>query len=111
MYINGVPIDESYAVFTERAAERFDHMREIIVPEDSYFVLGDNRDNSYDSRSFGPIPGDLVTGRPLFIYWSYDAPTSDYLDETTMGKLKLILSTVLHFFSRTRWERTFKPVR
>jgi signal peptidase I len=47
----------------------------LIVPAQSYFVLGDNRDNSLDSRYWGFVPDSLVRGRPLFVYWSY-APDS-----------------------------------
>jgi signal peptidase I len=115
VYINDEPLDETYAVFSdlrgEAATEGRDSLWEIIVPEDSYFMLGDNRDNSYDSRFYGPVPGDLVTGRPLFIYWSFDASTSDYLAETAWEKFKFALSTALNFFSRTRWDRTFRPIR
>jgi signal peptidase I len=44
----------------------------LIVPDKSYFVLGDNRDNSYDSRYWGFVPDSLVKGRPLVIYYSYE---------------------------------------
>ena len=52
-----------------------------VVPEGKLFVMGDNRDNSSDSRDWGFVPMSNVIGEPLFVYWSYDAPTSRWLDE------------------------------
>ena len=71
----------------------------LVVPEGKYFVMGDNRNNSEDSRYWGFVPRDLVIGRALFVYWSYDesAPSSG--------------NFVIDFFSNTRWSRTGTMVK
>ena len=68
---------------------------EIVVPPDSYFVMGDNRNNSEDSRYWGFVPRDLVIGRAMFVYWSYDESAPD------TG-----LSIIGDFLINTRWRRT-----
>ncbi len=91
---------------TPRGRDMFDHHMingEIVVPADSLFVLGDNRDNSEDSRYWGFVPRQYVTGKPLFVYWSYDAPTDDLETWSTSH----VLDVAEHFFTKTRWERTF----
>ena len=93
-----------------RAQEMFDqNVRngELIVPEGYYFAMGDNRDDSADSRYWGLVPRDNIIGKPLFIFWSYDAQTEDLVGFTTNHFIDL----ATHFFTRTRWERTFKLVR
>ena len=53
---------------------------ELVVPPGNYFAMGDNRDNSLDSRYWGLVPRDNIIGKPLIIFWSYDAPTEDLKD-------------------------------
>jgi signal peptidase I len=81
---------------------------EIVVPPDSYFAMGDNRDFSLDSRYWGFVPRENIVGKPLIIYWSYDASTED-LANPTIGFHHLI-DLLEHFFSKTRWNRTFRLI-
>ncbi len=76
---------------------------EVVVPPDHYFAMGDNRDNSADSRYWGFVPRDNIKGKPLLVYWSYDAATEDLVD-FTFGHF---VDLVQHFFTKTRWRRTF----
>ena len=81
---------------------------EVVVPPDSYFAMGDNRDSSLDSRYWGFVPRDNIIGKPLIIYWSYDAPT-EALSNPTIGVDHLV-DLMEHFFTKTRWRRTFMLV-
>jgi signal peptidase I len=75
---------------------------EVVVPPGHYFAMGDNRDNSADSRYWGFVPSENIKGKPLLIYWSYDASTQDLVDFTTGHFIDL----AQHFFTKTRWRRT-----
>jgi signal peptidase I len=116
VYINGEPLPEPYAVFNKPAGSngydafanfRGDNMVEMTVPDDNYFVMGDNRDNSYDSRFWGTLPGKMIRGRANVVYWSYDATTEEYLETNFIERIKDLGSVAIHFFTRTRWDRTF----
>jgi signal peptidase I len=80
---------------------------DVVVPPGHYFAMGDNRDNSSDSRFWGLVPRENIIGKPLIVYWSYEAPTEDL----TSYSVHHALDVAMHFFSRTRWERTFMLVR
>jgi signal peptidase I len=84
---------------------------EVVVPADSYFAMGDNRDNSSDSRYWGFVPRENITGKPLIVYWSYRASTEDLTGDSAGSLLAHFIDLGEHFFTRTRWERTFKVVR
>lgn len=82
---------------------------EVVVPAGRFFAMGDNRDSSLDSRYWGFVPRENIIGKPLIIYWSYDAPT-DRLASPNIG-LDHILDLAQNFFTKTRWKRTFNLIR
>jgi signal peptidase I len=84
---------------------------ELIVPADSYFGMGDNRDNSKDSRYWGFIPRKNVIGRPLLVYWSFDTPEDQYLMRGARDRIGFLAHTIIHFFDETRWSRTLRIVQ
>jgi signal peptidase I len=81
---------------------------EVVVPPDTVFAMGDNRDSSLDSRYWGFVPRQNIIGKPLIIYWSYEAPT-DQLQNPSIG-FDHIVDIATHFFSKTRWSRTFRLI-
>src|SRR5687768_7827566 len=104
VHINGHPLDEPYVHFLEPASEgqevtSFD-VRErygpVRVPDGQYFVMGDNRDNSQDSRYWGFLPRSYIKGRALMIYWSFDTGAGPNTDQNAAAR---ILSVVTHFFT------------
>ncbi len=78
------------------------------VPKGYLFVLGDNRDNSLDSRYWGFVPTANVVGEPLFIYWSYNAPSREWQDDRWSDRLKFDASILWNFVDKTRWSRMGK---
>jgi signal peptidase I len=84
---------------------------ELVVPSGNYFMMGDNRRNSADSRFWGFVPRENIVGRPLVNYWSFQA-TEDELEKTGLShNLAWMAHVALHFFSDTRWKRTLHAVR
>jgi signal peptidase I len=122
IFINGVPLDEPYVHFLEPPSTETDvhevtsiDVRErygpITVPPNQYFVMGDNRDNSQDSRYWGFLQRDYIKGKALLIYWSYEAEREDYETEGPGATLRGLGSVFAHFFTRTRWDRMLHQIR
>jgi signal peptidase I len=119
VYVNGQPLDEPYVHFLQPpSGESEQHevtsfdVRErygpVTVPANHYFVMGDNRDNSQDSRYWGFLPRENVKGKALLIYWSYEAGREEYQDESTGATVRSLASVFVHFFTRTRWDRMLR---
>src|SRR5262249_27823689 len=122
VYINGTPLDEPYVHFLEAPGAPSElhestslDVRErygpVTVPADEYFVMGDNRDNSQDSRYWGFLPRDNIKGKALVIYWSYEGGREDYQEDGAIAGIRGLGSVFLHFFTRTRWDRMFHQIR
>jgi signal peptidase I len=131
LILNGHPVDEPYVYHKTEYIDSYrdnfpsdpnvhvsesaldmltNHVRngEVIVPHGYVFAMGDNRDSSLDSRYWGFVPRENIIGKPLIIYWSYDAPTEDLADPSI--SLNHILDLVTHFPTKTRWNRTLQLI-
>jgi signal peptidase I len=83
---------------------------EVVVPKEHFFAMGDNRDNSLDSRYWGFVPRGNIIGKPLIIYWSYDATTESLAGSSVSALSSHFVDLAEHFFTRTRWRRTFNLI-
>lgn len=129
LWLNGHPVDEPYVYHkTEYIDEYRDNFPrepnlpvvdsahdmlanhvyagDVVVPSGYYFAMGDNRDSSLDSRYWGFVPRANIIGKPLVIYWSYDATTEAL---TTIG-LNHFVDLLRNFPTKTRWSRTFRLI-
>lgn len=88
-----------------------DNFGPIEISAGHYFAMGDNRDNSYDSRFWGAVPAENVKGRALLVYWSYEAEPDSAEWRGYSDKFRRLVGVAVHFFTRTRWSRTFRLVR
>ena len=122
VHINGEPLQEDYTQFSDpnirsgRGIHGFefskrDNFGPLEIPQGHLFVMGDNRDDSADSRYFGLLDQKLIVGRPMVVFWSYkDAPDA-YRKTTPLEMIKLYGERVIYFLTRTRWERFGHLVR
>ena len=83
----------------------------LVVPQGDYFMMGDNRDVSEDSRYWGFVPRQNIIGRPLLIYWSFVESPGQYLERSAAERIGFVFHVVFHFFDQTRWGRMFHLVR
>ncbi len=87
-----------------------DNFGPYIVPRNSYFMMGDNRDNSYDSRFWNAVPKQLILGEAILIHWSWDdskfaSPSVSVNDPLSVPRL--FIYNAVHFFDKVRWDRLF----
>jgi len=136
VYVNGSPVHEDYVVYKAMMADHYRddfptleaaapdvtarwwgkmrslvHDGELTIPPDSYFVLGDNRDKSLDSRYWGFVPRENIIGRPLIIYWSMrtqEPETSSHVPDDNLGRFIYMMT---HVMQETRWDRTLRIVK
>ncbi len=104
VYINGQPLAEPYLDGSRNPRENY---APIIVPQESYFVMGDNRDNSYDSRYWGFVPRSSIVGTPLVIYMSLRAPEGAW-DTGQIRERVLAYANALRHPGLVRWQRLFR---
>jgi len=109
------PIDEPYAVHKYKGAvpDSLNNYGPVDIPDGQYFMMGDNRDDSLDSREWGFVPRRFIVGRPLVIYWSFDGIGPDGTVQLAPGDsgAKRVLHSLTAIFRMTRWERSGRMVR
>lgn len=112
MNFPSVPPDDSVTLTQEWHLTVSSHMEgdDLVVPPDSYFAMGDNRERSWDSRFWGFIPKENLIGRPMFIYWSFETPEDQYQKTNIADRVGFIIHIAIHFFDQTRWSRMFRLV-
>jgi signal peptidase I len=109
VFINDRPLDEPYKVHRNPRSLNIDQddYPKTRVPVDSLFCMGDNRDNSRDSRAWGFVPRSYLKGRAFMIWWSYEEDRDAYRKTSISDRLRGIWAKISHLFTKSRWGRTF----
>lgn len=134
LFRNGVELNEPYVVHKSTHMEEFRDLfpsfpatpaypewanklpeyiqnGDLVVPPGRYFVLGDNRDFSADSRYWGFVPRENIIGNPLVIYWSFETSSEDYRRTSPSDYADKLIDILFHFPQKTRWGRMFRLIR
>ena len=136
VFVNGQPLEEKYTLFKSRGVDPYRdnfpdtdyfsenvdphwwiqmkgliHNRELTVPAGQYFVLGDNRDESLDSRYWGFVPAENIVGRPLLIYWSVNREDSSIDPDSQDAKLMRLAGFIRRRLGELRWQRMLVLVK
>ncbi|MCU0303245.1 MAG: signal peptidase I [Thermoanaerobaculales bacterium] len=122
LFVNGELQNEPYVVHKSDAiipnqpsvrpsVRPRDNFGPFLVPPGTIFCMGDNRDNSSDSRFWGPVPVENIKGRALLIYWSFDSAPSDGEWHSFGHRFTQLADVFVNFFTKTRWERQFRLIR
>lgn len=106
-------LEEPYAVhkYPQYFPAPYDNFGPLTIAENHYFAMGDNRDDSRDSRDWGLVPRDHIRGKAFLIYWSYELETNTRPAHAFSHRIARSLKNVGNLFSRTRWDRTIKVIR
>jgi signal peptidase I len=123
IFVNGLKVDDSTysyrtdprtyprSVFLHDGYKNRDNLGPVKIPADQYFFMGDNRDNSNDSRFWGTVPSEYIKGRAYIVYWSFEAEGTSVDWPGYLGKARQLKDVLAKFFTHTRWDRTFRVVQ
>ena len=113
VYIDGKPLEEKFTIHRNPRGLNADqdNYPPTRIPENSLFCMGDNRDNSKDSRSWGFVPRDYVKGRAFMIWWSYDEDSYAWQRTALADKASGVWDKITHLFTKSRWERSFQIIK
>lgn len=123
VFVNGEPLDESAyvihrdsriyprSIFLSEEYRRRDNFGPMTVQEGELFFLGDNRDDSHDSRFWGTVPREFVKGRALIVYWSFETEHERTGWPGLGPRLRELFEVAVKFPVRTRWRRSFRLIR
>jgi len=113
LFINGILQKEPYVrhIYPMGVNSDSDDYPPTKIPTDRYFAMGDNRDNSRDSRSWGFVPKDYIKGRAFVVFWSYEEDRDAYLRTGLADRLTGIWTKFTHLLTRSRWSRSFTLIR
>jgi signal peptidase I len=106
-------VEEDHGAVTSWVVELPSHIEngDLVVPPGKYFMMGDHRHGSLDSRFWGFVPRENIMGRPLFNYWSFQAPGGEYEKKGLGTRIAWMGHVAVHFFTDTRWKRTLTRVK